>query len=232
MPRWLPAVNIARVPHRWSVSPARAMEIQRALAARVQQSATRRRYLLIAGLDSCFTPDGTKCIGGVVLWDAQSEAVLEERVAIRILRFPYVPGLLSFREAPAILGALRKLRGNPDALMCDGHGLAHPRRFGIACHIGVLCDRPTIGCAKSRLVGGHREPGDRRGASVPLADRDERIGSVLRTQRDIRPVYVSVGHRIDLRTAERIVLECATRYRLPEPTRLADKLVARVKKGL
>ncbi len=224
-------MQIPKAPHRWAVTPRRAIAIQRALASRVRRSGRRHRLRFVAGVDNAFTKDGALCIAGVVIWDAHSGGVLEERVAVRELRFPYVPGLLSFREAPAILAALRKLQTEPDVLMCDGHGLAHPRRFGIACHIGVLCDSPSIGCAKSRLVGAHREPGRRKGATAELTADGEVIGCVVRTQHDIRPVYVSVGHLLDLQTARQVVLESATKYRL-EPTRLADKLVGRVKKGL
>lgn len=183
----------------------------------------------MAGLDCAFSRDGEQCIAGVVVWDVAAARVVEERIATRPLRFPYVPGLLSFREAPALLAVLRKLRSEPDALLFDGHGYAHPRRFGIACHVGLVADRPSAGCAKSRLVGEHGEPGPARGASRPLFDRGERIGSVLRTREGSRPVYASVGHRMDLATAERLVLACGAGYRLPEPTRLADRLVARAK---
>jgi deoxyribonuclease V len=145
------------------------------------------------------------------------------------VRFPYVPGLLSFREAPALLAAIRKLKAEPDAFIFDGQGLAHPRRFGLACHVGVLIDRPSVGCAKSRLIGSHDDPGRRRGSSAPLVDADQRVGTVLRTRDKVKCVYVSVGHRVSLSTAERLVLACCTRYRLPEPTRLADQLVARAK---
>ena len=151
---------------------------------------------------------------------------------MRPVTFPYVPGLLSFREAPALLAVLRTVRSEPDALLLDGHGLAHPRRFGIACHVGVLVDRPTAGCAKSRLCGEHAEPGARRGARRPLRDRGERIGTVLRTRDDTRPVFASVGHRIDLPGAEALILASGAGYRLPEPTRRADRLVALAKKEL
>lgn len=138
--------------------------------------------------------------------------------------FPYVPGYLSFREAPAILAALRRLRAAPDLLLVDGQGLAHPRRFGIACHIGVLADLPTIGVAKSRLIGTYDEPGGERGAWSPLVDRGEVIGAALRTRSGTRPVFVSTGHRVCLETAIALVLRCAPRYRLPEPIRQADRL--------
>ena len=173
-----------------------------------------------------FSKDGARCIAGVVLWDTVDRSVVEEHVATRRVSFPYVPGLLSFREAPAVLLALRKLGRTPDALMCDGHGFAHPRRFGLACHLGTLVGVPTLGCAKSRLVGEHDEPRARRGSKAPLTHRGELIGTVLRTRDRVKPVFVSVGHRIDLATAERVVLECGDGFRLPEPTRRADRLVA------
>jgi len=164
-----------------------------------------------------------------VLWDLREQRVVEERVVVRPLRFPYVPGLLSFREAPALLAALRRLRSEPDVLVCDGHGLAHPRRFGIACHVGVLTGLPTVGCAKSRLVGAYVDPARRRGARSPLVDAGHVIGSVLRTQADAKPLFVSVGHRVDLRSSLRLVLACARDHRLAEPVRLADRLVAAAK---
>jgi deoxyribonuclease V len=186
----------------------------------------------IAGLDAAFSPDDRRCLAAAVVWDMRDEKIVEQHVAVRPLAFPYVPGLLSFREGPAVLAALRRLRTPPDVIIYDGHGLAHPRRFGIACHAGVILDLPTIGCAKSRLIGTHREPRTRRGSAAPLVDAGEVIGSVLRTQDGVNPVFVSVGHRIDLPGARRIVLGCALRYRLPEPTRLADQLVGAAKRAL
>jgi deoxyribonuclease V len=154
------------------------------------------------------------------------QRVVEQHIASRLVRFPYVPGLLSFREAPALLAALRRLHREPDVLLCDGQGRAHPRRFGIACHLGVLCDLPAIGCAKSLLVGTHASLSLDRGASQPLVHHNEIVGTVLRTQEGIRPVYVSIGHRMDLPKAVDLVLAAAIRYRLPEPTRLADRWIA------
>ena len=160
-----------------------------------------------------------------MLWDADEQQVSETRTASRRLTFPYVPGLLSFREAPAVIAALRKLRHEPDAIMCDAQGYAHPRRFGLACHIGVIAGRPTVGCAKSLLIGQYREPASLRGSHSALRHGGERIGTVLRTRSEVKPVFVSVGHMIDLASAERLVLRSAVQYRLPEPTRLADKEV-------
>jgi deoxyribonuclease V len=146
------------------------------------------------------------------------------------VRFPYVPGYLSFREVPPLLAAFEGLERPPDLVLVDGHGRAHPRRFGIACHLGVLLDLPTVGCAKSRLVGAHREPGPRRGATTRLVDGDEVIGVVLRTRPGAKPVYVSVGHRVSLSRARSLVLRLAPRYRLPEPIRAAHAEVNRLRR--
>jgi deoxyribonuclease V len=221
---------IPRAPHRWSVTPKRAIAIQTQLASAVRHTPVPHRLRLVAGLDAAFSPDERHCIAAVVLWDLCEHTVVEQHTAMRRLTFPYIPGLLSFREAPAVLAGLRKLKTRPDVLLCDGHGVAHPRRFGIASHIGVIAELPTIGCAKSRLIGASAVLAPKRGSIAPLVDRGEVVGSVLRTQDGVNPVFVSVGHNIDLRSAEHIVLICATRYRLPEPTRLADQLVAAVKR--
>jgi deoxyribonuclease V len=223
-------MKIPPVPHRWTVTPKRAVAIQRQLAARVVESRPRRAIRYVAGVDAAFPKGGKLCVAAAVLWDREQGTVCEEQVAVRKLTFPYVPGLLSFREAPAILAALRKLQRSPDCLMLDGHGLAHPRRFGIACHVGVICRRTAIGCAKSRLTGIHDEPGPGRGSRRPLVDGTAVLGTVLRTRDGVKPVFVSVGHKVDLETAEQVVLDCAVRYRLPEPTRLADRLVAAAKR--
>jgi len=224
-------MKVPPAPHRWDVTPRQAAEIQRRLAGKVRcSSPAPRRILTVAGLDAAFSRDGSECLGAAVLWDVPGRRVLEIRVSRRRVRFPYVPGLLSFREAPALLAALAGLEHEPDALIFDGHGLAHPRRFGIACHVGVLLDLPAVGCAKSRLVGRHAEPSPRRGSRRRLVDDGETVGAVLRTRDGIRPVFVSAGHRVDLRTAVRLVLRCTTEYRLPEPTRLADRRVAAMRR--
>jgi len=225
-------MNVPRVPHRWSVTPQQARAIQRQLASRVRQVPLAGAPRFVAGLDAAFSRDDRHCLAAVVVWDLREQEVVEQHVAVRLLTFPYVPGLLSFREGPAVLAALRQLRILPDVIIYDGHGLAHPRRFGVACHVGVLLNRPTIGCAKSRLVGTHREPRSRRGSYAPLLDDGQVIGSVLRTQDGINPVFVSVGHLIDLRAAQQIVLACAIRYRLPEPIRLADQLVGAARRAM
>jgi deoxyribonuclease V len=222
-------VKLPRAIHRWDVTPRRAIALQRELAGGVVRRTTRRRFQRVAGADIALTPDGARCVAGVVVWDAIAQQVIEEVTATRRLTFPYVPGLLSFREAPAVLAAIRKLKTEPDAFLFDGQGYAHPRRLGLACHVGLFIDRPSVGCAKSRLTGEHAAPGTARGATVPLYDGDERIGAVVRTRPNVTPVYVSVGHRMDLERAVELVLACANRYRLPEPTRLADQLVGRLR---
>ena len=224
-------MKIPRVLHSWRLSPRQAIRVQRRLAAHVVEAPATGELRFVAGLDAAFSPDGRQCLAVTVLWDRQERTLVEVTNASRPLRFPYVPGLLSFREAPALLAALRKLRHPADVLMCDGQGRAHPRRFGIACHLGVLCGLPAVGCAKSRLIGDAPEPGPNRGDSAMLSVGEEQVGVVLRTQTGRRPLFVSVGHRLDLAQARALVLDCGGRFRLPEPTRQADRLVAALKCG-
>jgi len=222
-------MRIPRLPHRFALSPRAAVAVQRSLADRVIAAGEPRPVRLVAGIDCAFGRDGERCLAAVVVWDVAAGAVIEVRSRARPLRFPYIPGLLGFREGPAILAALRALRSAPDLLIFDGQGIAHPRRLGIASHIGVLLDLPAIGCAKSILVGEAREPARARGGRRPLIDRGERIGTLLRTRSGVRPVVVSAGHRISLAAAERWVLRLAIGHRLPEPTRLADREVAELR---
>jgi len=177
----------------------------------------------VAGVDAHFDRSRKLARAAVVTLSWPDLETLEEAAAEGPLTFPYVPGLLSFREAPPVLDALEKLERTPDLLVCDAHGVAHPRRFGLACHLGVITGVPTFGVAKSRLVGEHEEPGRERGSRAPLVDRGETIGAVVRTRTGVRPVYVSVGHRVSLDTAVEWTLALAPRYRLPETTRRADR---------
>jgi deoxyribonuclease V len=181
-----------------------------------------RRLRTIAGMDVAVGHDVARAAACVMSYPGLEPVATA--VAERPLVFPYVPGLLGFREVPALLAALAELPLRPDLLLVDGHGLAHPRRFGVACHLGVESGLPAIGCAKSLLVGTHRPVGRRRGASTRLVDQGEVIGRCLRTRDGVRPVWVSIGHRIDLDSAVAIVLACTPRYRLPEPIRCADQL--------
>ena len=217
-------MNIPPAPHPWNLLPKEAVAVQKLLASMVIQSAPGSTFRWIAGLDAALRSNGQECLGAVVLWDLLEERIVEMHTASLPLTFPYVPGLLSFREAPALLTALGKLSQTPDLLMCDGQGLAHPRGFGIACHIGILCNLPSLGCAKSLLIGTYDEPSENRGSLSPLFHKGTHIGTVLRTRTGVRPVFVSIGHKINLSSAVDVVLRCCTRYRLPEPTRLADKL--------
>jgi len=212
--------------HRWSMSPRAAIDLQRRLAGRVRIRRLRKKVRLVAGADLAFSRDGERCLAGVVVYDIESCEVIEEVLAWRRVRFPYVPGLLSFREAPAVLAAVRKLKVVPDVFMFDGHGLAHPRRMGLASHVGLFLDYPTIGCAKSRLCGTHRDPPMNRGRHVELLDDGETIGAVLRTRKGVKPVFVSVGHLVTLEDAIIVVMSCVPRYRIPEPTRRAHILVS------
>ncbi|MGB2986616.1 MAG: deoxyribonuclease V [Phycisphaerae bacterium] len=220
-------MKLPRALHSWSVTPRQAVVIQRRFADRIIQKGHARRLRLLAGVDLAFLRDEGKCIAGVVVWDVQAGEVVEQHVIRRPVRFPYIPGLLSFREAPAILAVLRKLRCEPDVFLFDGQGYAHPRRFGLACHVGLLIDRPSVGCAKSLLVGTCKTPGTARGSMTRIEHHGECVGMALRTRDNVKPVYISVGHRLSLETAVEVALAGCTGFRLPEPTRLADRLVAR-----
>ena len=220
-------MKLPRPIHRWSMSPRAAVRLQERLAGRVRVERLGVRVRLAAGVDVAFSPDGAWCLAGVVVYEVGRGEVVEERLAWRRARFPYVPGLLSFREAPAALAAVRKLRCEPDVFLFDAHGVAHPRRLGLAAHAGLLMDRPTVGCAKSLLCGEYAEPPRGAGRFAPLIHRGEIVGAVLRTREGVKPVFVSVGHRVTRADAVGVVMGCVGRYRLPEPARLAHQLVTR-----
>ncbi|NWG87917.1 MAG: deoxyribonuclease V [Hydrogenophilaceae bacterium] len=216
----------AVIEHPWNLSPAEAIALQQRLRRKVDCSDRLSPVHCVAGIDVGFEDGGNITRAAAVVLDLPGLQVIEQAVARRPTTFPYVPGLLSFRELPAVLEALAKLKTTPDLILCDGQGLAHPRRFGIACHLGVILDLPTIGVGKTRLCGRHEEPANQKGAWVPLLDRGETIGAVLRTRAGVKPVYVSIGHRVSLETAIRYTLACTTRYRLPETTRQAHRLAS------
>jgi len=219
-------MHIPRPPHNWRVSPQQAILIQRRMASQVLRCSSRQDYRFICGVDATFSLNGKDCLAAVVLWDLVKRQAAEERTSQSRLHFPYVPGLLSFREAPAIIGALRKLQHRPDILLCDGQGIAHQRRLGIASHLGLLTGLPSIGCGKTRLLGSHDPVGPLRGDHTDLMDKDECVGSVLRTKDGVKPLFISIGHKIDLDQAEKTILDCCSRYRLPEPIRLAHQLAS------
>lgn len=215
--------------HRWDLTPREAIAVQQEIRTQVRIEPLTRPVETIAGADISFNKFSEKIYTGIVVLRL-ADLQIVETVGLRTTsKFPYVPGLLSFREAPSLLEAWEQLKIKPDVLMLDGQGLAHPRRLGIACHIGVWLDIPTLGCAKSILVGRHAELPFEAGSYAPLVDKGEQVGVALRTKNKVAPVYVSAGHRLDLPTAIDLVLRTTTKYRQPEPTRQAHLLVNRLR---
>ncbi|HYE37686.1 deoxyribonuclease V [Methylocaldum sp.] len=213
--------------HAWDVTPREAIAIQDRLRHLVSlRDDLPEKVHCVAGVDVGFEEGGTVTRAAVAILSFPELVLIDSLIARRPTSFPYVPGLLSFREIPAILDALKALRALPDLILVDGQGYAHPRRLGIACHLGVLTDIPTIGVGKTRLLGTHEDVPNQRGAWVPLSDKGERIGAVLRTRQGVKPVYVSPGHRIALETAVEWVMRCTVRYRVPETTRHAHRLAS------
>jgi deoxyribonuclease V len=212
--------------HPWNLNPAEAIALQRALRPHLILHDRLGLVRRVAGVDVGFEAGGTVTRAAVAVLRYPELEVLETAIARRPTTFPYIPGLLSFRELPAVLEALEQLPELPDLLLCDGQGIAHPRRLGIASHLGLLVDLPSIGVAKTRLCGMHEEPPNQRGAWTPLRMDDEVIGAVLRTRPGVKPLYISPGHRISLDTAIQYVMNCCTRYRLPETTRHAHRLAS------
>jgi deoxyribonuclease V len=212
--------------HAWEVTPQEAIAIQEELRKLVICQDRLGGLETVAGVDVGFEEDGKVMRAAIVVLSFSGLEKRATSIARRRTSFPYIPGLLSFREAPAILDALSQLESLPDLLMCDGQGLAHPRRVGLACHLGLLCDLPSIGVGKSRLVGQNEPVGEERGQRQPLMDKDELIGMALRTRTGVKPVFVSIGHRVSLDTAVDIVLRSTPQYRLPEPIRQAHRLAS------
>jgi deoxyribonuclease V len=236
--------------HRWDVAPAEARKIQEELRTHWKGEDDFGPIRSVAGLDASFVltssqalkkprgrwnrlRDANRAIGCVVTYRFPEMEELERGYAILPLEFPYVPGLLSFREIPVLLAALRKLSAMPDLLFCDAHGYAHPRRMGLASHLGVVLDLPTIGCAKSLLIGTHKALPQKAGNWTPLIDEKaggERIGAVVRTRTGVNPIYVSQGHRVSLETSIRLTLATTDGYRIPRPTRDADLFAGEIKR--
>ncbi|OKH16098.1 endonuclease V [[Limnothrix rosea] IAM M-220] len=213
--------------HPWDLSTTEAKVVQEKLSQYVIcQDQLPAEINLVAGVDAGFENKFETIRVAVAVLSFPELEVVETKVIRRPTTFPYVPGFLSFRELPAIVDALGEIKNFPDLILCDGQGYAHPRRFGLACHLGVLLDCPTIGVAKSRYIGKHDELSPEKGEWVDLIDKDERIGAVLRTRKNVRPLYISCGHRISLKTAIAYVLACTPKYRLPETTRIADHLAS------
>ncbi len=213
--------------HAWNLTIEEAIKIQEQLQKEVitvDQLQEPLKY--VAGVDMGFEADGTISRAAVAVLSFPDLQLQQTSIARRPTSFPYIPGFLSFREIPAVLEALEKIKLTPDLILCDGQGIAHPRKFGIACHLGILVDIPTIGVAKSLLVGKHQDLAETRGSWQPVMYKGEIVGAALRTRSGVKPVYVSSGHRISLTTAINCVLRCTTKYRLPETTRIADKLAS------
>ncbi len=211
-------------PHAWPDNREDAIAIQESLRSRVIAEDRLGEVRYVAGVDVGYETATGMARAAVAVLSFPDLQVVETAIARRPETFPYIPGFLSFREVPAVLDVLGQLKQVPDLLLCDGQGIAHPRAFGLACHIGVLTDLPAIGVAKSRLVGKHEEVGSDRGSQVPLIYKGETVGVVLRSRTNVRPLYISIGHRISLPTAIDYTMRCLTKYRLPETTRRADRL--------
>lgn len=211
-----------RFTHPWDVSPTEARALQERLRLQVQIAPLLAPPRIVGGVDVGFHGDIARA--AVVLLSFPDLVPIEATTAQMPVSFPYIPGLLAFREGPVVLAALERLQGRPDVLIFDAQGLAHPRRIGLATHLGILLDVPSVGCAKSCLFGEHDEPPPQRGGWVPLWDKTDLMGAVLRTQTGVQPVYVSVGHLVDLETAIDLVLACAPSFRLPEPLRWAHRV--------
>ncbi|MBI3622424.1 MAG: deoxyribonuclease V [Nitrospirae bacterium] len=219
-----------RTLHPWTLTPKDAIALQRRLVNHVVTENQLGAVRFVAGADIATYKDSPDGYAGVVVMSSPGLEIVETASATVKLTFPYIPGLLAFRELPVLLEAFAKLTRTPDLILVDGQGLAHPRRFGIACHLGLLLDLPTIGCAKSRLFGRHEAPPLRKSGVAHLYDEDDHvIGAAVRTKDRTNPIYVSIGHKIDLPTAIRYTLACGRGYRVPEPTRQAHFFVGRLR---
>jgi deoxyribonuclease V len=218
--------------HSWKVTYPQATAIQKRLAHRVDRKNRLQTPQWVAGADISLTPGSREAFAGIVVLNARTLEIAGEYFIRGPIDFPYIPGLLSFREAPLLLKLFKKVSPAPQLVFFDGQGIAHPRRLGLASHMGLFLDCPTVGCAKSRLIGTHREPRLKKGCRTRLRDDEgQTIGSVVRTRENCKPVFISIGHQIDLETAVRWTLKCTTRYRIPEPTRLAHNRVNAYRKS-
>jgi len=217
------------IEHAWDLSPKQAIQLQQGLRSRVVTTDDFAAVQRVAGVDVGFEQGGTVTRAAVAVLELPGLSLVESQVARQPTRFPYIPGLLSFREVPAVLEAFERLSNRPDLLVCDGQGIAHPRRIGIASHLGLILDLPSLGVGKTRLVGRYAEPPQTKGAWTPLEDDRDTIGAVLRTRAGVKPVFISPGHRIGLESAVRYTLLCTPRFRLPEPVRQAHRLASQTR---
>jgi deoxyribonuclease V len=216
--------------HSWDLPPKEARALQQELADRIKLCPLPEQIRYVAGADLSFHKPDKLCFGAVVVLELPQLETVETLTATAPLTYPYIPGLLTFREGPVLIDIFSRLEHTPDVVIFDGQGIAHPLRMGLGAHMGLWLNVPTVGCAKSRLVGEHDEPDSMKGSHVPLKHEEERIGDVVRTRTDVRPVFVSPGHLADFRSSRELVLRCAPRYKLPEPTRRAHLAVSRFKK--
>ncbi len=219
------------VRHSWNLSPAQAIQLQKELRERVAVRPLKKKIRFIGGTDLSYNKGSDVFHTGIVLLDYDSMELLAYSTLSSRAPFPYIPGLLSFREIPSLMEAWEQLPFQPDALICDGHGIAHPRRLGIATHFGLLTDTPSIGCAKKKLTGKYEEPELKRGNSNPIRDGGETIGYALCTKNGVKPVFISPGHLMGMEQSREIALHCARKYKLPEPTRQAHILVNKLRQG-
>ena len=216
---------------RWPRTPAAARAVQNDLRERLRIEGGPSGVKLVAGADLAYAPDDGRLFAVVAVFTFPEMVLHEQRRVERPIQFPYVPGLLSFRELPAILAAWRRLESRPDLVLCDGHGIAHPRAFGLASHLGLILGLPSIGCAKSRLVGVHEAVGTRQGDRKPLRVGGRTLGTVIRSRAGANPIYISPGHLIGMRQAVRWALRCCRGFRLPEPVRQADRIAGAMRRS-
>ena len=212
--------------HSWDVSPSEAIQIQKGLTQKILPEKSFDKLSKIAGVDISFSREKNEATSGAIIFSFPSLSIIEKRVITTKVKFPYIPGLLAFREGPAVLSAFDILETEPDLIIFDAQGIAHPRGIGLASHMGLILDKPAIGCAKSCLCGEYEEPPDKQGSFTHIKKGNKILGAVLRTKEKTKPVFVSIGHRIDLETSIEVVLQCCRGYRLPEPTRHAHLLVS------
>ncbi len=214
----------AKINHLWNLPVDEVLELQKRLSTKIITIDNFSKIQLVAGVDVAYKPNSDKLTAAIVILNANDFSIIESSTVTLKATFPYISGLFSFREIPPLLASFEKIKNVPDLIVCDAQGYAHPRRFGLACHLGLLMDIPTIGCAKSLMIGKYVPPGGNRGDFSNIIDKGEVIGQALRTQNNVNPVYVSIGHKISLETSAEWILKLSPKYRLPETTRLSDQL--------
>jgi deoxyribonuclease V len=224
-------MNIKQL-HNWQLDYKQAVQLQKELAEKLQLKPMKKNPRTVAGIDCAFSKDKKRICAAIVIMKLPDFELVESVYAIDQTKIPYIPGLLSFREAPVCIMAAEKIKNTPDLFLVDGQGIAHPRKLGIASHLGLFLQKPTIGCAKSRLTGSHKPVKEEKGSWAPLIDKGQTIGAVLRTRSNVKPLFVSPGNKCSLQNAIDYTLTCCDKFRLPEPARLAHKTVTELKNTL